>query len=100
MKFWLMVLVCSSKSFLWRSPGNKLNIFPTSKPKYPNIPGLKDFGGKIMHSGAWDGEYDLAGKTVAVIGGGSSAVQIIPNIQPGIYDHHSSGSDGRSHKQW
>jgi cation diffusion facilitator CzcD-associated flavoprotein CzcO len=36
-----------------------------------------------MHSAAWDGSYDLTGKTVAVIGGGSSAVQIIPNIQQG-----------------
>ena len=35
-----------------------------------------------MHSAAWDGSYDLTNKTVAVIGGGSSAVQIVPNIQP------------------
>ena len=34
-----------------------------------------------MHSAAWDSEYDLTGKVVAVIGGGSSAVQIIPSIQ-------------------
>ncbi|KKY27757.1 putative flavin-binding monooxygenase [Diplodia seriata] len=31
---------------------------------------------------AWDDGIDLAGKRVAVIGGGSSAVQIVPNIQP------------------
>ena len=37
-----------------------------------------------MHSAAWDAEYDLTGKTVAVIGGGSSAVQIIPSIQPRV----------------
>lgn len=35
-----------------------------------------------MHSAVWDSSYDLSGKTVAVIGGGSSAVQIIPSIQP------------------
>jgi len=51
--------------------------------KYPNIPGINDFCGKLMHSAVWDNHYDLSGKTVAVIGGGSSAVQIIPNIQPG-----------------
>lgn len=51
--------------------------------KYPNIPGINDFAGKLMHSAVWDNDYDLSGKTVAVIGGGSSAVQIIPNIQPG-----------------
>jgi cation diffusion facilitator CzcD-associated flavoprotein CzcO len=35
-----------------------------------------------MHSAQWDKDYDLKGKSVAVIGGGSSAVQIIPSIQP------------------
>lgn len=48
--------------------------------KYPNIPGLETFKGKLMHSAAWDDTFDLTGKTVAVIGGGSSAVQLIPNI--------------------
>jgi cation diffusion facilitator CzcD-associated flavoprotein CzcO len=38
-----------------------------------------------MHTAAWDGSHDLTGKTVAVIGGGSSAVQVIPNIQPGTF---------------
>jgi cation diffusion facilitator CzcD-associated flavoprotein CzcO len=37
-----------------------------------------------MHSAAWDGSYDLTGKTVAVIDGGSSAVQVIPSIQPKV----------------
>ncbi len=37
-----------------------------------------------MHSATWDSSYDLSGKTVAVLGGGSSAVQIIPIIQPGV----------------
>ncbi len=50
--------------------------------KYPNIPGIKDFKGKFTHSATWDKDYDLKGKTVAILGGGSSAVQIIPNIQP------------------
>lgn len=35
----------------------------------------------MMHSAAWDQDYDLTDKTVAVIGGGSSAVQVIPAIQ-------------------
>ncbi|CAM6003554.1 unnamed protein product [Sphagnum balticum] len=38
--------------------------------------------GSGVLNAAWDGNYDLTGKNVAVIGGGSSAVQIIPNIQP------------------
>lgn len=36
-----------------------------------------------MHSAAWKEEYDLKGKDVAVLGCGSSGVQIIPTIQPG-----------------
>jgi cation diffusion facilitator CzcD-associated flavoprotein CzcO len=35
-----------------------------------------------MHSAKWDSKYDLKDKTVAVVGGGSSAVQIVPSIQP------------------
>ena len=52
--------------------------------KYPNIPGLDLYRGKLMHSASWDQDFDLEGKTVAVIGGGSSAVQIVPNIQPKV----------------
>ncbi|KAJ9644328.1 hypothetical protein H2204_001680 [Knufia peltigerae] len=52
--------------------------------KYPDIPGLDLFKGKLMHSAKWDADYDLTDKTVAVIGGGSSAVQIVPNIQPKV----------------
>jgi len=37
-----------------------------------------------MHSAAWGDSYDPTGKTVAVIGGGSSAVQVIPSIQPKV----------------
>jgi cation diffusion facilitator CzcD-associated flavoprotein CzcO len=34
-----------------------------------------------MHSASWDNDYILEEKTVAVVGGGSSAVQIVPAIQ-------------------
>lgn len=53
--------------------------------KYPDIPGISEFKGKLMHSATWDREVDLKGKTVAVIGGGSSAVQIVPQIQPSMF---------------
>jgi cation diffusion facilitator CzcD-associated flavoprotein CzcO len=52
--------------------------------KYPDIPGIDQFKGHMMHSAAWDTTYDLTDKTVAVIGGGSSAVQIVPAIQPRV----------------
>lgn len=52
--------------------------------KYPDISGLETFKGKLMHTARWDDQYSLDGKTVAVIGGGSSAVQLIPSIQPKV----------------
>lgn len=39
-------------------------------PQWPNIPGLHDFRGKLMHSARWDWSYDWAGKRVAIIGNG------------------------------
>lgn len=35
-----------------------------------------------MHSAHWDDSYDFNGKAVAVIGSGSSAIQIVPQLQP------------------
>ncbi|OQU95919.1 hypothetical protein CLAIMM_02074 [Cladophialophora immunda] len=52
--------------------------------KYPDIAGLDAFKGKLMHTADWDAGYDLTDKKVAVIGGGSSAVQLIPAIQPRV----------------
>ncbi|KIW92820.1 uncharacterized protein Z519_06669 [Cladophialophora bantiana CBS 173.52] len=49
--------------------------------KYPDIPGLDTFKGKLLHTARWDDSYDMKGKVVAVIGGGSSAVQVIPALQ-------------------
>lgn len=52
-----------------------------SEPSMPNLPGLLDFEGKVMHSARWDHGHSLAGKRVAVIGTGASAIQLVPIIQ-------------------
>ena len=49
--------------------------------KWPDIQGLHTFKGKLMHSAAYEEGYDLHGKKVAVIGAGSSGVQIVAAIQ-------------------
>ncbi|KAF5010403.1 hypothetical protein FDECE_3455 [Fusarium decemcellulare] len=49
--------------------------------KWPEIPGLHDFKGTLLHSANWDPSTDYEGKTVAVIGNGSSGIQIIPSVQ-------------------
>lgn len=48
---------------------------------WPDIVGLETFKGKKMHSTAWDQEYDFKNKKIAVIGGGSSSIQIVPELQ-------------------
>jgi cation diffusion facilitator CzcD-associated flavoprotein CzcO len=55
---------------------------PLFEPKYPELPGLDDFQGALFHSARWDHDYELAGKRVAVIGTGASAIQFVPEIQP------------------
>ncbi|KKY19679.1 putative cyclohexanone monooxygenase [Diplodia seriata] len=54
------------------------------KWKWPDIPGLHDFKGKLMHSANYEEGYDLSGKKVAVIGSGSSGVQIVAAITPKV----------------
>jgi cation diffusion facilitator CzcD-associated flavoprotein CzcO len=49
-------------------------------PAYPDIPGAERFGGISFHSARWDQSCDLAGKRVAVIGTGASAIQFVPEI--------------------
>jgi cation diffusion facilitator CzcD-associated flavoprotein CzcO len=53
-----------------------------TKPKPPDIPGLDDYAGTVMHTARWDHDQDLRGKRVAVVGTGASAVQVIPSIAP------------------
>jgi cation diffusion facilitator CzcD-associated flavoprotein CzcO len=55
---------------------------PLSEPALPDVKGLDSFAGATFHSARWRHDYDLAGKRVAVIGTGASAVQFIPEIQP------------------
>jgi 4-hydroxyacetophenone monooxygenase len=51
-----------------------------SRPCVPDIPGLASFTGTRLHSARWDDQLQLAGRRVAVIGTGASAMQIVPTI--------------------
>ncbi|MGN6609305.1 MAG: flavin-containing monooxygenase [Jatrophihabitans sp.] len=55
-----------------------------SRPSYAPIPGRETFAGESFHSATWDHSVDLAGKRVAVIGTGASAIQFIPELQPQV----------------
>ena len=53
---------------------------PLSNPALPDIPGLDQFRGECFHTARWPAEWSAAGKHVAVIGTGASAIQIVPQI--------------------
>ncbi|WP_216901088.1 flavin-containing monooxygenase [Nocardia alni] len=53
---------------------------PLANASLPAIPGIETFEGHKIHSARWDHDYDFAGKRVAVVGTGASAVQIIPEL--------------------
>jgi len=50
------------------------------KPSFPKFPGAELFEGISFHTNQWRKDVDLAGKKVAIIGTGASAVQAVPRI--------------------
>lgn len=46
-------------------------------PRVPAITGLDDFGGSAFHSARWDHRVAVQGRRVAVIGSGSTGVQLV-----------------------
>ncbi|QBJ98530.1 NAD(P)/FAD-dependent oxidoreductase [Rhodococcus sp. ABRD24] len=53
-----------------------------SRPAIPALPGRDTFAGEAFHSAEWDHDIPLAGRRVAVIGTGASAIQFVPAIAP------------------
>jgi cation diffusion facilitator CzcD-associated flavoprotein CzcO len=51
-----------------------------SRPAVPALPGLDDFAGVAFHSAHWRHDVDLAGRAVAVVGTGASAIQFLPHV--------------------
>ncbi|AEF35559.1 monooxygenase [Mycolicibacter sinensis] len=59
-------------------------------PFTPDIPGLANFAGPVVHTARWDDGLDTAGKRIAVIGTGSTGVQVVSALQPAAasIDHY------------
>jgi len=77
--------VSSADGGRWTARFLVLAIGPLSSPNLPAFGGaeggIERFAGQVLHSAAWPNEpLELRGRDVAVIGTGSSGVQLIPNL--------------------
>ncbi|MGW4941729.1 flavin-containing monooxygenase [Actinoplanes sp. NPDC004185] len=51
-----------------------------SRPVIPLLPGAARFRGPALHTARWDPALRIDGRTVAVVGTGASAIQLVPAI--------------------
>ncbi|KAK7181161.1 hypothetical protein DPSP01_010617 [Paraphaeosphaeria sporulosa] len=55
--------------------------------KWPDIPGLKKFKGRVVHTAYWPEDYQeeqWKDDRVAIIGSGASSIQTVPKMQPHV----------------
>ena len=50
------------------------------QPRTPDVPGIDTFVGRIVHAAQWDDSYSLKGRRAAIIGTGSTGVQLVPAL--------------------
>lgn len=55
-----------------------------NEPRYPDWPGLDSFNGPAFHTACWEHEHDLSDKKVAVVGTGSTGVQVTTALGPDV----------------
>ncbi|MCW2516691.1 MAG: monooxygenase [Mycobacterium sp.] len=77
---WWRIILDSGETLTSRFLVNASGVLTV--PNLPDIDGVDSFAGITMHTARWDHSQDLAGKRVAIIGTGASAVQVIPEIAP------------------
>ncbi|MEC3919808.1 flavin-containing monooxygenase [Nocardia sp. CDC160] len=51
-------------------------------PAWPKIPGLDEFTGDVVHTARWDDSLPTKGRRIAVLGTGSTGVQVVSALQP------------------
>ena len=57
-------------------------------PHRPDIPGLADFKGSLQHTATWDHSVPLDGKKIAIIGNGSTGVQMVSALSTRAHVRH------------
>ena len=73
--------VTTDRGERFRAPHLVTAVGCLSASRTPPVPGIETFAGEVHHTGRWphDG-VDVSGKRVAVIGTGSSGIQVIPEL--------------------
>jgi len=66
----------------WTCDALVLGTGALHQPHHPDIEGIGDFAGPVLHTAQWPDDADLDGRRVAVVGTGASAVQLIPEVAP------------------
>ncbi|WP_433796040.1 flavin-containing monooxygenase [Actinoplanes sp. CA-252034] len=82
--------VTTDRGDVFRSRYVVLSSGLLTQPKLPGIPGIEEFGGHTFHTSRWDYAYTggdqtggltgLAGKRVAIVGTGATAIQVVPHL--------------------
>ena len=54
--------------------------YDTEKGYVPDLPGLSQFGGQVVHPQTWPDDLDLTGTRVVVVGSGATAVTLVPVV--------------------
>lgn len=68
------------------------------RPLGPAIEGIKTYQGTLVHTANWSPNIDWKGKRVAVIGSGSSSIQVVPQLAEGkISDDGDTRSPSEPH---
>tara|TARA_B110000444_G_scaffold257290_1_gene295396 strand:- start:126 stop:2006 length:1881 start_codon:yes stop_codon:yes gene_type:complete len=78
---WKMIFVDSDGEQQTREANvivSAAGLFSTTKTL--NIPGVEEYQGKIIHPAEWPEDNDLKNKRVAIIGNGSSGVQLLAPV--------------------
>lgn len=84
-KHWIL---SDSKANIYQARIVLAGLGPLNRPNKPNLPGLENFKGVVMHSAEWNHEVSFKEQRVAVIGTGASAIQIIPSLTPIVKEMH------------
>lgn len=50
------------------------------EPLKTTIPGIEDFGGKVVHPQFWPEDLDYKDKNVVIVGSGATAMTLLPNM--------------------